>query len=1327
MSKVKLTGKLLSIQLGRENTQIALIQKGAAPLHTISVPTPAGAVEDGVIRDQEGIIAMLKGALRAPEFRGVRQAVFCLCSSQIISQTVTTPDLPAARLEKLLQANVDVYFPVDMRNYRLLWQVIGPNPKSESGAAELQVQLWAAPQELLAGYYPVANACGLAVAALDYCGRSIAAAVGASFTRPVKHGRSPEKKKLTLTTEITFRKKPKETVEEPSPAPGAPRQNPDTSVHLVLEPDMMLMSFVQEGQVKMQQYIRCGQRPADQFSDLSMSLEYFRSLDMGRGSQIRGVLSGTLASDEAFTAELADMLGISLSLLETAYDPMYALCVGAAATGMDFGNAALNHLRKKPGRVATFLQTQLWQYLLIAVGGGVLAMSIMSLMSDRTIWQAEIDALESDRQVLAIQAQQAGQYADKYEKYSNIYNNYSSDWDTIFGSLHTNNDNLVLVLNELESILPADASVLNMSISEDGIQVDFACVDKEQAAYLIQALRALEYADLAYVSNLTGGGGGAYEAPPTEGSYTLYGEASSQNDPLKDMVAAELTKEELIGLAGSMTDDDIRVLESCYGKPAPALHSSYASLMQNRDKKALFDQRAAALEEMLSTNPFAAKLFTELVKADYERAGDGKAVLFWTISDDIFDLNEQGLLTEETLRNPSKLRQNMDLLLGILIQDEKHLSDTEKLICYRSSGTSKQDELLNEKHQKLEAWYVYYLEVELGVQQEQQLPYLNVDAIIADLLDDGYLDTNSNPSDNTDSTKLDGKLNNLVSEDAHNMMAELGTEEGMAKLVDKYVQNGGKTGYDYVDRLITNYFTTGTTGNDLIDDQIAKTFESGLLDKTVQGLVDDYFKNGTTKNDLFDAKLDAYFASGDSGNRYIDNIIDDYLESTALENVMADLMEKYLTSGNSGNPKLNPLLQDYLDYEIRTSGNSDLDKLFLRSLKTSKVTTAIKSMLNKYKSSKESGSTVMNKIINCYNSNGTTGNAYLNTLCRDVLGNPTSAPSIAPNEELTVEMLDRYMSSGKTGNEQYDELVSRFFRDGSSGDGATDTIIEDYISNKANENKLNQKFALYLKTGSCGNDHINAAFDNYLNNSNCKNKLLTLAVRECLESEDAEQAINEALKAYSSDGKCQNAALSKQFDKYVQYGETDHPQLDWIIEDYMDGLITEDNLPDLMDDYLKNNTSGNVLVDAMFDDYLTVGSTGNKALDRMIDEFLDTDEGKRIIDDAVNRFMNSFGTTTGNKTLDRVALNHFSGSSHVCGNKKLCVMFDEYYNNYNGGGNQGGETPDPIIPIIPGGPTEDTRIKFSVQLTYKEELKLVEQDREGLNKDDKIEKLEVDN
>ena len=110
------------------------------------------------------IAAVLKSALHQPEFKGCRRVVFSLCTSQVITEVVTTPNMPAKRLEKLLQTNVDEYFPVDMTEYKLVWQVIGPK---DGDSKELLVQLWAVPVNMLTRYYQVANACNLLVERID--------------------------------------------------------------------------------------------------------------------------------------------------------------------------------------------------------------------------------------------------------------------------------------------------------------------------------------------------------------------------------------------------------------------------------------------------------------------------------------------------------------------------------------------------------------------------------------------------------------------------------------------------------------------------------------------------------------------------------------------------------------------------------------------------------------------------------------------------------------------------------------------------------------------------------------------------------------------------------------------------------------------------------------------------------------------------------------------------------------------------------------------------------------------------------------------------------
>ena len=54
MSKCKITGKKLVIQLGRTDTQIVAMN-GSTILYGKTYETPVGAVEDGMIRNQDAV------------------------------------------------------------------------------------------------------------------------------------------------------------------------------------------------------------------------------------------------------------------------------------------------------------------------------------------------------------------------------------------------------------------------------------------------------------------------------------------------------------------------------------------------------------------------------------------------------------------------------------------------------------------------------------------------------------------------------------------------------------------------------------------------------------------------------------------------------------------------------------------------------------------------------------------------------------------------------------------------------------------------------------------------------------------------------------------------------------------------------------------------------------------------------------------------------------------------------------------------------------------------------------------------------------------------
>ena len=84
MTKSRISGKVLYVQLGRDETRIALFDGVDTP--SLTLQTPAGAVGDGVIQNMDAVRAMLKSALQQPEFKGCRKVVFSLCTSQVITE-----------------------------------------------------------------------------------------------------------------------------------------------------------------------------------------------------------------------------------------------------------------------------------------------------------------------------------------------------------------------------------------------------------------------------------------------------------------------------------------------------------------------------------------------------------------------------------------------------------------------------------------------------------------------------------------------------------------------------------------------------------------------------------------------------------------------------------------------------------------------------------------------------------------------------------------------------------------------------------------------------------------------------------------------------------------------------------------------------------------------------------------------------------------------------------------------------------------------------------------------------------------------------------------
>lgn len=505
MSKQRLSGRALVVQITEREIRIAQMTLGSDAISTqVILPTPPNAVEDGQLVGLDALHDAMETVLRQGLFRRCRKVVFSLCSTQVISESVTVPAVKKQqRLGQMLLANMDEYFPIDPGEYQLSWESVGVEARED--ARHLRVQLWAVPRTMLHRYYALANSMGLSVAAVDFCGHSHATAVDADFALP-KHAKS------------------------------SADTDDGVCLYINAESELLLLTFVHNGQVKLQRLLQRGYSQQDDLNEAGIVLDYFSAMP-GRARLTSAVLSGGQAKEAGLAPALASLLNVPVEMAETDYGAQWLLCQGAALTALDFGDPELNHITGARAPI-----NRAWQYGLVFLGGAALTASVLLLLTSKLSWSTELDGLRAQQDRLTALAQQNAGCAENYHNYSSMYDAYSADWDTVFDSVRTYNDNLELVLGELEAKLPKKSTVTALSTTELCLAAQVAFQSKEDAAYFLVALRDVPFMTLNTVSSLTIGPREAYS--PDKMIAALYEEAEKESPvPSTEESAADSTTE----------------------------------------------------------------------------------------------------------------------------------------------------------------------------------------------------------------------------------------------------------------------------------------------------------------------------------------------------------------------------------------------------------------------------------------------------------------------------------------------------------------------------------------------------------------------------------------------------------------------------------------------------------------------------------------------------------------------------------------------------------------------------------------------------------------
>jgi type IV pilus assembly protein PilM len=499
--------KVISIKIGSSVTQVAEVDYGAKNPkihHAFSFETPEGTVDDNGVRVSDFLIDLIRSGMAGSGMKS-EKVVFTLSSARVATRDVTIPMVKEKKIRTLLIANSKDYFPVDLTEFQLVYRII------EKQKAEKQIKLlvFAVPNSLVQSYVLLAKELEMQLVAVDYLGNSIYQAMMRSMPT-------------------------------------------DVSATICVDDNTSTITVIRDGQIALQRTIGYGideainQLTNGPFARNGMS--YLDALDMLRRGQYIG---DTLRSErddgmhvrKGITNALTMLVGNISRVLDyyisrnsdVELSRISLIGLGADCLGLD--RLLSNELDVYVETVRKFGQTDIGRGLerqgfhlaeyYASLGSALKPLNFsFETMKDKTnvtslrlptmvfVGCAVISAVLLVTQFLANQMLELDNLAKKNEIESkqeaiNIYNDYvtkkmiNQEMRTIDENSHVPNDLFLDFLAEMETCVPKDLIVANVSTIDDQVSMTLSCSSMVSAADTLVQIRNFRTVSVMSCSGLT--------------------------------------------------------------------------------------------------------------------------------------------------------------------------------------------------------------------------------------------------------------------------------------------------------------------------------------------------------------------------------------------------------------------------------------------------------------------------------------------------------------------------------------------------------------------------------------------------------------------------------------------------------------------------------------------------------------------------------------------------------------------------------------------------------------------------------------------------------
>lgn len=507
-----MAAKAITIEIGYSLTKICEVDY-KAKTHKIyksfTVPNGAEVIHDGALTAPPEYVENLRRALAANRVK-TKQVVFTITSSKIASREVTIPFVKENRIADVVNANATDYFPVDLSQYQLAYTILGTVGETKN-AQQYKLLVMAVPSALLTGYYELAKALKLEVAAIDYASNSIFQVVKEECAKG-KHivVKIDERSSLVMAVEnsvLTFTRSVSYGFEEiMDTVMNTLCWGEVSSVEQALRvlqrndcivPETEEASESEEGSKsakdRAQEDVRDAVTPL--INGITRVIDYYASRASGEGIE-RILITGAGADFKGMAEMLARETNMPVTVLKEAagWNLMrnfknecfseYIACVGAAVSPLGFKQESEKRGKDKKAKKEGGGQGTNWAPLAYSVFGiGLVAAAALAAVP--MIGYAKLTKTNMELKA------QAGSLEDIIP----IYNEYVAVKaergmaGAMYEATENRNEGLEEFLGELENKLPANVNVVSFASDPYEVTINMEVQTKDDAGAAVEQMR----------------------------------------------------------------------------------------------------------------------------------------------------------------------------------------------------------------------------------------------------------------------------------------------------------------------------------------------------------------------------------------------------------------------------------------------------------------------------------------------------------------------------------------------------------------------------------------------------------------------------------------------------------------------------------------------------------------------------------------------------------------------------------------------------------------------------------------------------------------------